>query len=234
MEKLGKIFEGDTKNRYKTEDVDVEIVEYLDVLVDKDKMEVLQKARITNKMTNGIFFLLEKNGIPTHLIAEINDREAAIKKSNPFPFFIKIRNYSSGAFMQRAEMDEGVKLKTPVLEFIRKTKEFGERMINGYYVLALDYATQAEMDKMVSLAFRVNEILIDFFGRLNMDLIDLKLEFGRHKGELVLIDEISPETCRLWDKNNHERLDADRFRLGLGNVAEAYREMARRLNIPLM
>ncbi len=231
MERLEKIYAGSTKNRYKTDNADIEIIEFLDILVGNGTLEVRNKARITNRMTNRILSILEKNNIPTHFVSEYSETEAAVKKSVPFPFFVKIRNYSSGSFVKRAGVEEGVKLKTPVLEFVRKDKNQGDRLINGYYVLALDYATQAEMDKMVSLAFRINEILIDYFGKMNIDLADIKLEFGRNKGDLILIDEISPETCRLWDKNNHERMDSDRFRLELGNIEDAYREIAKRLGI---
>lgn len=231
LEKLEIIYDGSTKRRYKTDNADVEIIEYKDILPGKEPTNIYNKGSITNRMTNLILELLEENNIPTHFIEAISQTEVAVKKSNPFPFFVKIRNYASGMFVTRTGVNEGVKLKTPVLEFVQKNKDLKENLINGYYVLALDYATQAEMDKMVSFAFRINEILIDFFGMKGMELVDVKLEFGRNKGDLILIDEISPETCRLWDKNNHERLDADRFRLGLGNVEEAYLEIAHRLQI---
>ena len=165
------------------------------------------------------------------MIKEINDRETYVKKVSIVPLEVIVRNYSAGSFAKRMGMEEGIKLKVPTLEFSYKNDDLGDPFINGYYALALDLATQEEIDRIASYAFTVNEVLIEYFASLGIDLIDFKIEFGRYKGEILLADEISPDTCRLWDKDTHEKLDKDRFRRDLGNVEDAYREVFKRLGI---
>lgn len=231
MEKLEEIYNGNTKTFYKTENPDLLVMSYNNlVVVDEDKRENVEgKARFTNLLNNQIYKLLESNSVPTHFSSELNETETLVKKASPIPLKVKVRNYSAGSFTEKTGIQEGVRLKTPVLEFIYKDKKLKEPMLNGYYILALELASNAEIDKIVSYAFKVNELLIDYFGKYGLDLIDCKMEFGRCHGDIILIDSISLDSCRLWDKETHERLDADRLRLNLGNLSEAYMEVARRI-----
>ena len=218
MEKLEQLYEGKAKKVFKTADPDVLIVSYKDdatAFNGEKKGTIVGKGAINNRMTNHLFKLLEKKGVPTHYIEELNDRETAVKAVKIVPL----------------GMEEGIKLKTPTLEFSYKDDNLGDPFINGYYALALDLATQDEIDKIASYAFKVNETLIDYFDGLGIDLIDFKIEFGRYKGDIILADEISPDTCRLWDKQTHEKLDKDRFRRDLGGVEDAYAEVFKRLGI---
>lgn len=233
MEKLDKLYDGSTKIRYKTGNPDLEILSFKDtVVVSKtEKVDIIGKAKITNIMNNRIMRLIASKGVPTHFQEELNEKEALIKKSSPFPIEVTVRNYASGRLTDITGIAEGNKLKTPIIEFALKKDATENPLINGYYVLALDIASQSEIDKITSYALRINEVLIDYFGRCGIDLIDCKMEFGRHRGEILLIDEISLESCRLWDKETHERLDVDRLRLNLGNMEDAYREIARRIGI---
>lgn len=169
--------------------------------------------------------------MPTHLVEELNDRETAVKKVEIVPLEVIIRNFSAGSFAKKMGMEEGIKFKCPTLEFSYKNDDLGDPFINSYYALALGLATQEEIDHITEYAFKVNEVLQEYFDGLNIDLIDFKIEFGRYHGTVILADEISPDTCRLWDKDTHEKLDKDRFRRDLGNVEDAYEEVFRRLGI---
>ena len=228
MEKKEMLYEGKAKKVYTTEDPDVLIVSYKD---DATAFNGLRKGAINNRMTNFIFKKLEEKGVPTHLVEELNDRETAVKKVEIVPLEVIIRNYSAGSFAKKMGMEEGVKFKCPTLEFSYKNDELGDPFINSYYALALGLATQEEIDHITEYAFKVNEVLQEYFDGLNIDLIDFKIEFGRYHGKVILADEISPDTCRLWDKDTHEKLDKDRFRRDLGNVEDAYEEVFRRLGI---
>ena len=148
-------------------------------------------------MTNHLFKILEEKGVPTHYIKELNDRETAVKKVSIVPLEVIVRNYAAGSFSKRMGVEEGVKFKAPILEFSYKNDELGDPFINGYYAIAMNLATQEEIDKIATYAFKVNEVLIDYFGKLNIDLIDFKIEFGRYGSDIILADEISPDTCRL-------------------------------------
>lgn len=234
MEIGNLLYEGKAKKVFETSDPDVVMVSYKDdatAFNGEKKGTIVGKGAINNRMTNHILALLEKRGVPTHLIKEINDRETYVKKVSIVPLEVIVRNYSAGSFAKRMGMEEGIKLKVPTLEFSYKNDDLGDPFINGYYALALDLATQEEIDRIASYAFTVNEVLIEYFASLGIDLIDFKIEFGRYKGEILLADEISPDTCRLWDKDTHEKLDKDRFRRDLGNVEDAYREVFKRLGI---
>ncbi|MGL6218350.1 MAG: phosphoribosylaminoimidazolesuccinocarboxamide synthase, partial [Lacrimispora sphenoides] len=158
-------------------------------------------------------------------------RETAVKKVEIIPLEVIIRNYSAGSFAKKMGMEEGVKFACPTLEFSYKNDDLGDPFINDYYALALNLSTQEEIDKITEYAFKVNEVLKEYFDGLNIDLIDFKIEFGRYHGQVILADEISPDTCRLWDKDTHEKLDKDRFRRDLGGVEDAYEEVFRRLGI---
>jgi phosphoribosylaminoimidazolesuccinocarboxamide synthase len=234
MEKLEQLYEGKAKKVFKTGEPEVLIVSYKDdatAFNGEKKGTIVGKGAINNRMTNHLFKILEEKGVPTHYIKELNDRETAVKKVSIVPLEVIVRNYAAGSFSKRMGVEEGVKFKAPILEFSYKNDELGDPFINGYYAIAMNLATQEEIDKIATYAFKVNEVLIDYFGKLNIDLIDFKIEFGRYGSDIILADEISPDTCRLWDKQTHEKLDKDRFRRDLGNVEDAYQEVFRRLGI---
>ena len=234
MEKKEMLYEGKAKKVYTTEDPDVLIVSYKDDATAFDgqkKGTIVGKGAINNRMTNHVFKLLEAEGVPTHLIEEINDRETVVKKVEIVPLEVIIRNFSAGSFAKKMGMEEGILLKCPTLEFSYKNDDLHDPFINSYYALALDLATQEEIDAISRYAFKVNEVMQKYFAGLGIELIDFKIEFGRYHGEIILADEVSPDTCRLWDKETHEKLDKDRFRRDLGNVEDAYNEVFRRLGI---
>lgn len=234
MEKKEMLYEGKAKKVYTTEDPDVLIVSYKDdatALNGLKKGTIVGKGAINNRMTNFIFKKLEAKGVPTHLVEELSDRETAVKKVEIVPLEVIVRNFSAGSFAKKMGMEEGVKFSCPTLEFSYKDDELGDPFINDYYALALNLATKEEIEAITKYAFMVNEALIEYFEALNIDLIDFKIEFGRYHGTIILADEISPDTCRLWDKDTHEKLDKDRFRRDMGNVKDAYEEVFRRLGI---
>ena len=234
MEKKELLYEGKAKKVYTTEDPDVLIVSYKDdatAFNGLKKGTILVKGAINNRMTNYIFKKLEEKGVPTHYIEELNDRETAVKKVEIVPLEVIIRNFSAGSFAKKMGMEEGVQFKCPTLEFSYKNDDLGDPFINKYYALALDLATEEEIDAITRYAFQVNEVMKEYFASLNIELIDFKIEFGRYHGQIILADEVSPDTCRLWDKDTHEKLDKDRFRRDLGNVEDAYQEVFRRLGI---
>jgi phosphoribosylaminoimidazole-succinocarboxamide synthase len=234
MEKKEMLYEGKAKKVYTTEDPDVLIVSYKDdatALNGLKKGTIVGKGAINNRMTNFIFKKLEAKGVPTHLVEELSDRETAVKKVEIVPLEVIVRNFSAGSFAKKMGMEEGVKFSCPTLEFSYKDDELGDPFINDYYALALNLAIKEEIEAITKYAFMVNEALIEYFEALNIDLIDFKIEFGRYHGTIILADEISPDTCRLWDKDTHEKLDKDRFRRDMGNVEDAYEEVFRRLGI---
>lgn len=234
MNKGELLYEGKAKKVWTTEDPDVLIVDYKDdatAFNGEKKGTIVGKGAINNRMTNHIFKLLEKKGVPTHLVEELSDRETAVKKVEIVPLEVIMRNVAAGSFSKKLGIEEGTKLLAPTLEFSYKNDELGDPMINDYYAIAIGAATREEIDKITEYVFKVNETLIEYFNSLNIDLIDFKVEFGRYKGEIILADEISPDTCRLWDKDTHEKLDKDRFRRDLGNVEDAYQEVFKRLGI---
>ena len=234
MEKKELLYEGKAKKVFTTEDPDVLIVSYKDDATAFDgqkKGTIVGKGAINNRMTNHVFKLLEAEGVPTHLIEELNDRETAVKKVEIVPLEVIIRNFSAGSFAKKMGMEEGIQLKCPTLEFSYKNDDLHDPFINGYYALALDLATQEEIEVISRYAFKVNEVMRRYFAGLGIELIDFKIEFGRFHGQIILADEVSPDTCRLWDKETHEKLDKDRFRRDLGNVEDAYEEVFRRLGI---
>ncbi|MBO5460052.1 MAG: phosphoribosylaminoimidazolesuccinocarboxamide synthase [Lachnospira sp.] len=234
MEKLELLYEGKAKKVYTTEDPDVLIVDYKDdatAFNGLKKGTIVGKGAINNRMTNFLFKKMEEKGIPTHLVEELSDRETAVKKVEIVPLEVIIRNVAAGSFSKKLAVEEGTKLKCPTLEFSYKNDDLGDPFINSYYALGLGLATQEEIDKITEYAFKVNDVLIDYFKGIGIELIDFKIEFGRFKGQIILADEISPDTCRLWDINTREKLDKDRFRRDLGNVEDAYQEVYKRLGI---
>lgn len=234
MEKLELLYEGKAKKVYTTENPDVVIVDYKDdatAFNGQKKGTIVGKGAINNRMTNFLFKKMEEKGVPTHLVEELSDRETAVKRVEIVPLEVIIRNVAAGSFSKRMAVEEGTKLKCPILEFSYKNDDLGDPFINSYYALGLGLATQEEIDKITEYAFKVNEVLIDYFKGIGIELIDFKIEFGRFKGDIILADEISPDTCRLWDINTREKLDKDRFRRDLGNVEDAYQEVFKRLGI---
>lgn len=232
MKKLEQIYEGKAKKVFATDNPDLVIVDYKD---DATAFNGLKKGTITgkgvinNKVSNHFFRLLEQNGIPTHFVEQLSDRETAVKRVQILPIEVIVRNRAAGSFSKRMGVAEGTELACPILEFSYKNDELGDPFINSYYVRALNLATDAEMEKVKEYSFRINEILRKYLDGFGIELIDFKLEFGRYHGKVVLADEISPDTCRLWDKATGKKLDKDRFRRDLGDVEEAYHEIIRRL-----
>ena len=234
MEKKELLYEGKAKKVYTTEDPDLLIVSYKDdatAFNGQKKGTIVGKGAINNRMTNYIFKKLEEKGVPTHLVEELNDRETAVKRVEILPLEVIVRNFSAGSFAKKMGMEEGIKFKCPTLEFSYKNDDLGDPFINKYYALALELATEEEIEAVTKYAFQVNEVMQAYFASLNIELIDFKIEFGRYHGQVILADEVSPDTCRLWDKDTHEKLDKDRFRRDLGNVEDAYQEVFRRLGI---
>lgn len=234
MKKLEMIYEGKAKKVYATDIEDAYIVDYKDdatAFNGLKKGTVIGKGVVNNKMTNHIFQILEKEGIPTHFIEELSDRETLVKKVEIIPLEVIVRNVSAGSFAKKLGIEEGRKLISPTLEFSYKNDELGDPMINDYYAIAIGVATRKEIDTITELVFKLNDILCKYFAECGIELIDFKVEFGRYKDQVILADEISPDTCRLWDIKTHEKLDKDRFRRDLGNVEDAYQEVFKRLGI---
>ena len=229
MKKEELLYEGKAKKVFKTDDPDVLIVDYKDdatAFNGEKKGTIVGKGVINNRMTNHVFRLLEKEGVPTHLIEELSDRETAVKKVEIVPLEVIVRNVAAGSFSKRLGIEEGRELLCPTLEFSYKDDALGDPMINDYFAIAIGAATREEIDKITEYTFKVNEVLKAYFLNAGMKLIDFKIEFGRYHGEIILADEISPDTCRLWDVETNER-----FRRDLGNVEEAYNEVFKRLGL---
>ncbi len=232
MEKLEQLYEGKAKKVFATDDPDIVIVDYKDdatAFNGLKKGTIAGKGVINNKMSNMLFKIMEQHGIPTHYVEELSDRETAVKKVQIVPLEVIIRNTAAGSFSKRYGVPEGKKLPVTVLEFSYKNDDLGDPLINDYHALAMELATPEEIDTIKKMAFKVNDIMKDFFKTLNIDLIDFKLEFGRFKGQIILADEISPDTCRFWDMTTGEKLDKDRFRRDMGGVEDAYKEVFARL-----
>ena len=234
MEKRELLYEGKAKRVFTTDAEDVLIVDYKDdatAFNGEKKGTIVGKGIINNRMSNFLFQKMEKAGIPTHLIEELSDRETAVKNVQIVPLEVIVRNVAAGSFSKRLAVPEGTKLLAPTLEFSYKNDDLGDPFINSYYALALNLATQEEIDAITKYTFKVNDVMREYFDSLGIELIDFKIEFGRYHGQIILADEVSPDTCRLWDKETHEKLDKDRFRRDLGNVEDAYEEVFRRLGI---
>lgn len=231
-EKKEQLYEGKAKKVFATNDPDIVIVDYKDdatAFNGEKKGTIRGKGVVNNKMTNYMFKLLEKEGIPTHLIEEISDRETVVKKVEIVPLEVIVRNVAAGSFSKKLGIEEGTPLKRPTLEFSYKNDDLGDPFINDYYALGLGLATEEEIADITRYAFAVNDFMLKFFKEHNIDLIDFKIEFGRFHGKILLADEISPDTCRFWDSTTHEKLDKDRFRRDMGGVEEAYQEMMKRI-----
>ena len=218
MKKLEQLYEGKAKKVFATDQPDLVIVDYKDdatALNGKKRGTIKGKGAINNMMTNRLMQMLEKNGVPTHFVEEISDRETVVKKVSIVPLEVIIRNVAAGSLSKRLGIPEGTPLRKPVIEYCYKCDELDDPMVNEYHIAAMGWATDEQMKLIAEYALKVDSVLIRFFKEINVELIDFKLEFGvTSDGTLVLADEISPDTCRFWDATTHEKLDKDRFRRG--------------------
>ena len=233
MEKKEQMYEGKAKKVFATDDPNYCIVSYKDdatAFNGLKKGTIRGKGVVNNKMSNYLMGLLEKEGVPTHFMEELNDRDALVRRVSIVPLEVIVRNVAAGSFSKRVGCPEGTALKTTILEYCYKDDDLGDPMVNDYHILAMGWATKEELDAIAAYTFKINDFLKDFFKKINIDLIDFKIEFGRTpEGKIILADEISPDTCRFWDSTTHEKLDKDRFRRDLGNVEGAYEEMMKRI-----
>lgn len=233
MEKTVQLYEGKAKKVFATDDPNLVIVSYKDDATAFDGLKkgtIAGKGAVNNRMSNYIMQILAKNGVPTHFVEELNDRETVVKKVSIVPLEVIIRNISAGSFAKRYGVEEGIVFSEPTIEFSYKNDDLHDPLLNDYHAVALGLATWEEIDTIKKYAFKVNEVMKEYFKGLGVTLVDFKLEFGKTPdGTIVLADEISPDTCRFWDSKTNEKLDKDRFRRDLGGVEDAYREMMRRV-----
>ena len=233
MQKLEQIYEGKAKKVYKTDDPELYIVDYKDdatAFNGLKKGTIAGKGIINNQMSNRLMQMIERKGVPTHFVKELSERETLVKKVSIVPLEVIVRNIAAGSFSKRYGVDEGMVFEEPVIEFSYKNDALGDPLLNTDHALALKVATRAEIDTIKSYALKVNSILKAFWAECGVTLVDFKLEFGKTAdGSIILADEISPDTCRLWDSATGEKLDKDRFRRDLGGVEEAYAEIMKRL-----
>lgn len=233
MNKTVELYEGKAKKVFATEDESLCIVSYKDdatAFNGLKKGTILGKGLINNRVTNHLMRLLSKSGVPTHFVEELNERETLVKKVSIIPLEVIVRNIAAGSFSKRFGVEEGTVLKCPTLEFCLKDDSLGDPMVNDYHILACGWATKEELDIISEITFKVNDFLKSYLADANITLVDFKLEFGKTTdGQIVLADEISPDTCRFWDSKTNQKLDKDRFRRDLGDVEEAYIEIQKRL-----
>ena len=226
------LYEGKAKKVFRTDDDNLYIVQYKDdatAFNGLKKGTIVGKGIVNNRMSNHMFRLLEKDGVPTHYVEELSERETLVKKVEIVPIEVIVRNIAAGSLSKRLGLPEGTKLHTTVLEYCYKDDELGDPMINDYHIAAMELATKEEMQTIADMALHVNRFMTEYLKDLNIELIDFKLEFGRTPEGIVLADEISPDTCRFWDSTTGEKLDKDRFRRDMGGVEDAYPEVMRRL-----
>ncbi|MFA5603225.1 MAG: phosphoribosylaminoimidazolesuccinocarboxamide synthase [Bacilli bacterium] len=233
MEKRVQLYEGKAKKVYATDDKNIYIVSYKDdatAFNGLKKGTIVGKGAINNKVSNHLMGLLEKEGIPTHVVQELNDRETAVKAVTIVPLEVIVRNIAAGSLAKRLGLEEGLKLPSTVLEFCYKRDDLGDPLVNESHIKALNLASESELLQIKAYSLKINTILGAYLLPLGIELVDFKLEFGRTAdGTIILADEISPDTCRFWDTNTHEKLDKDRFRRDLGKVEDAYNEIFSRL-----
>ena len=232
MEKRELLYEGKAKKVFKTDDPELYIVSYKDDATAFNGVKrgsIVGKGVINNKMTNILFAYLQENGVETHLIQELNDRETLVKNVEIIPLEVIVRNIAAGSFSQKFGIPEGTRLNNPVLEFSYKNDDLGDPMINERQITAIGLASEQEILIVSQGALRINELMQAYFDKRNIILVDFKIEFGKREGKIILADEVSPDTCRLWDKSTNEKMDKDRFRRDLGGVEEAYEEVFKRI-----
>ena len=233
MNKVEQLYEGKAKKVFSTEDPNLCIVSYKDdatAFNGQKKGTILGKGAINNRLTNYFMKLLEEKGVPTHFVEELSDTDAVVKKVKIVPLEVIIRNISAGSFAARYGVEEGIVFDQPTIEFSYKCDELNDPLMNSYHAIALKLATPEEIETIKAMAFKVNDVLKEFWKSVGVTLVDFKLEFGRlPDGTIILADEISPDTARLWDSKTGEKLDKDRFRRDLGGVEDAYQEVLRRV-----
>lgn len=233
MEKKGFLYEGKAKQVYATKDVDKVIVHYKDdatAFNAQKRGTIADKGIMNNEISTLIFNYLGENGIPTHFIKKLNDRDQLVQKVSIIPLEVIVRNYIAGSMAQRLGIEEGTKSPVTIIDICYKKDELGDPLINNDHAVALGVTTYEELDKIFKITRKINDLLKDLFLKMNIILVDFKIEFGKNaKGEILLADEISPDTCRLWDKDTLKKLDKDRFRRDLGGVEDAYHEIVGRL-----
>lgn len=232
MQKTELLYEGKAKKVYATENPDYCIVSYKDdatAFNGLKKGTIVGKGVVNNLVSNHLFKMLEAHGIKTHLVEQLNERDSLVRRVSIVPLEVIVRNIAAGSLSKRLGLPEGTKLKTTVLEYCYKDDELGDPMVNDYHIAAMELATKEEMEQISTMALKINDLLTAYLKDLGIELIDFKLEFGRFNGEIVLADEISPDTCRFWDSKTGEKLDKDRFRRDLGHVEDAYQEILHRL-----
>lgn len=233
MERLNQVYEGKAKKVFATDNEELFIVSYKDdatAFNGLKKGQIAGKGAINNQMSNMLMQMLEKHGVKTHFVEQIDERDTIVKKVSIVPLEVIIRNISAGSFAKHYGVEEGIVFDEPTIEFSYKNDDLGDPLLNAYHAIALKLATREEIETIKAMAFKVDEVLTEYFKALGIRLVDFKLEFGRlSDGTIVLADEISPDTCRLWDIETNEKLDKDRFRRDLGGVEDAYNEVMRRL-----
>jgi phosphoribosylaminoimidazole-succinocarboxamide synthase len=232
MEKKELLYEGKAKRVYTTENPKYYIVSYKDdatAFNGEKKGTIVGKGAINNQMSNILCKMLEGKGVKTHFVEELNERETVVKAVQIVPLEVIVRNKAAGSFSKRFGVEEGTDFTSPTLEFCLKDDALGDPMINEYHIMALSLATKEELEQISKMAFTVNKTLREYFSPLDVTLVDFKIELGRVDGEIILADEISPDTCRFWDSKTNKKLDKDRFRRDLGDVEEVYQEMLRRV-----
>ena len=233
VNKYEKLYEGKAKQIFRTDNEENVIVHYKDdatAFNGEKKAEIQNKGILNNQITSMIFQMLNKNGVKTHFIEKLNDRDQLCKKVEIVPLEVIVRNVAAGSMAKRLGLEEGYKLKTTVFELSYKDDSLGDPLINDYHAVGIGATTFEELEKIYEMTEKINNLLKDFFKKQNIDLIDFKIEFGRlQNGEVILADEISPDTCRFWDSTTGEKLDKDRFRRDMGNVEEAYIEILKRI-----
>ena len=228
MERLEKIYEGKAKIIYTTSDPDLVIQYFKDdasAFDGKKKGTIVDKGVMNNHISSRIFQFLENEGVKTHFVETLNDREMLVKKLDIIPVEVVLRNIAAGSLCKRLGIEEGTVMEKPILEFFYKSDPLGDPMINECHVDVFGWATKQEVEILKSEGFKINNLMMQFFKERNIRLVDFKLEFGRHKGGVLLGDEISPDGCRLWHWETNEKMDKDRFRFNLGSVEEKYQEV---------
>ncbi|SHK03471.1 phosphoribosylaminoimidazole-succinocarboxamide synthase [Hathewaya proteolytica DSM 3090] len=232
MEKLQQLYEGKAKKIYATDKADQVIIYYKDdatAFNGEKKATINQKGILNNEITTILFELLAKEGVKSHFIEKLNDREQLCKRVDIVPLEVIVRNVAAGSMAKRYGLEEGTELKTTVLELSYKNDDLGDPLMNDYHAMAMGLVTREELDHIFQQASKVNEVLSKFYAKQNLRLVDFKIEFGRYNNEIILADEISPDTCRLWDMTTGEKLDKDRFRRELGDLVEGYTEILNRM-----
>ncbi len=232
-EKKEQLYEGKAKKVYATEDPNLVIVSYKDdatAFNGAKKGTIVGKGVVNNRMSNLLMEKLSEEGIPTHYVKELSERETLVKKVSIVPLEVIVRNIAAGSLAKRLGLAEGTPMKRTVLEYCYKCDALDDPMVNEYHILAMEYCTEQELKTIADMAIKINAFLVGYFASINVELVDFKLEFGKTSdGQIVLADEISPDTCRFWDATTHEKLDKDRFRRDMGGVEDAYKEMMKRV-----